>query len=118
MLRFNRKLMASIGEASQRARLLGFLRAKLPQLQSLPAAELEQAVDELLHECKRHGLRSQHASALYVLANLAMGREAVARDPAVGEILEARSRPLADRALLLEIWLTQAWGQSQAGVRA
>ncbi len=118
MLRFNRKMMASIGEASQRTRLLAFLLASVPQLQSVPGADLERVVDELLQESRQHGLRSQRASALFVLANLAMGRELFARDPAVRDILQARSRPLVDRALLLEIWLTQAWGRLQAGMRA
>jgi len=118
MLRFNRKLMASIGEASQRNRLRGFLQSSLPQLQSVPTAELDQALEDLLHEAHQHGLRSQQASALYVLANVAMGQDLVARDPAVREILQARSRPLADRALLLEIWLTQAWGRSQTRISA
>lgn len=108
MFQFNRKQLASIGERSLQARLAGYLVRHFPQVRSAPAGQFGRELGELLAESRRHGLRSQRASALYVLANMVAGRETVARDPAVRQILAARGRPLADRALLLQIWLTRA----------
>ncbi|MCD9027911.1 hypothetical protein LDO26_06790 [Luteimonas sp. BDR2-5] len=113
MLRFKRKQMATIGNRSMHARTRAFVLEHFPALRTAPADALDAELDALLAEAHGHGLRSQRAAALFVLANCAMGRQAVARDPGVRSILAARERPLADRALLLETWLTQAWGSLQ-----
>lgn len=113
MLQFNRKQMAAIGESNLRTRLRGFLGEHFPPLRSMPAEEVDRELDQLIAESRQQGLRSQRAVALYALANVALGRERVEADPTVRRILAARERPLADRTLMLEIWLTQTWGSLQ-----
>ncbi len=113
MLQFNRRQMAAIGEDSMRIRLRDHLRQHLPQLENVPAQELDQEITPLLADARRHGLNSQRAAAVFVLANVVLGRKTVAGDPTVQEILSSRARPVADRARLLEIWLTRSWGGLQ-----
>lgn len=117
MLQFNRKQMASIGDRSLHARLRAFLGEHFPQLRSMPEEEVDRELGQIVEESRQQGLRSQRAVALYALANVALGRERVAGDATVRQILAARDRPLADRTLMLEIWLTQTWGSLQRTIR-
>ena len=117
MLQFNRKQLSAIGNESLRTRLGEYLRQHLPQLQSLPAGELDRELDPLLADARRHGLTSQRAAATFVVANVVLGRDVVARDPAFRQILADRSRPVADRARLLHIWLARSCGALQRTTR-
>lgn len=113
MLRFNRKQMAGIGQAHMRNALRGYLARHFPAAAQAPAAEMDSVIDTVIDRCRAHGLRTQGSVATYALACYVFGQEKVEADPAVRDILQARDRPPRDRALLLQIWLTQAWGTLQ-----
>ena len=118
MLQFNRKQMAAIGEDSLRTRLRDYLRQHLPQLREVPQQQLDRELAPLLADARRHGLGSQRAAAVFVLANVVLGRDVVAHDPTVQQILASRARSVTDRARLLEIWLTNLWGGLQRTTRS
>lgn len=113
MIQFKRKQLAAIGERNLHEKMRRFLANHFPQAAAMPRAAFDAEMDALLLECRNHGLRSQRAVAAYVLANFVLGREFVAGDAALRGILSARERPNQDRALLIELWLTQAWGSLQ-----
>lgn len=117
MLQFKRKQMAAIGAVNLREHIKRFLSEHFPQAEAAPPEALDAEIDDLVRHCRDHGLRSQRAVALYVLAAWIFGGDAVRNDPGLNVILQARAQPPAERSLLLEIWLTRAWGGLQPTAR-
>src|SRR3546814_8961364 len=79
MLQFKRKQMAAIGAANQRAHIKRFLAEHFPQADAPPEA-FDGEIDDLVRHCREHGLRSQRAVALYVLAAWLFGGDAIRGD--------------------------------------
>lgn len=117
MLQFNRRQMASIGGQHIRTELQHFFARHFPQAEPPPPGTIEADIGATIEHCRSHGLRSQRAVALYALAAYVFGQETVRNDPGLNAILQAREQPAANRALLIEIWLTQAWGSLQRATR-
>lgn len=117
MLQFKRKQMSAIGAANLREHIKRFIDQHFPQADAPPPGAFDDEIDDLVRHCREHGMRSQRAVALYVLAAWIFGRDAVRDDAGLNAIMQARERPQPERSLLLEIWLTQAWGSLQPTTR-
>lgn len=113
MLRFDRKQLKLIGDSHMKHSLRDFLCRHFPQALEQPREQLDVALDEILVRCRRYGLNSQRGVAAYALACFVFGDARIDAEPALAPALRDRSKPQADRALLIEIWLTQAWGSFQ-----
>src|SRR3546814_9335459 len=96
-------------DLNQREHIKRFLAEHFPQADAPPEA-FDGEIDDLVRHCREHGLRSQRAVALYVLAAWLFGGDAIRGDAGLNAILQAREQPPAERSLLIEIRLNQAWG--------
>ena len=109
MLEFDRKQLASIGEANLRNNLADFLSRHIDGIASLPLDRLDAELDALIAYCRKAGLKSQRAVASYALACSLFGNARVAGDPSIIGILADRNSSQTDRALLIEMWTASAY---------
>lgn len=117
MLRFDRKQLKHIGDSHMKQSLRDFLCRHFPEALTFPAGKLDGAIDAILARCRQYGLNTQRGIAAYALACFVFGDARIDDEPALAPALRDRSRPQEDRALLIEIWLTQAWGSFQTELR-
>lgn len=110
MLRFDRRQLRRIGGIHLHQSLRDFLALHVPQVLDLPEGELSRSLEAVIERSRQLGLNTQRGVAAYALACALFGQEQVDAEPALSGALRDRQRDQVDRALLIEIWLTQVWG--------
>ncbi len=107
MLQFNRKQFTNIGQAHLRQSLQSFLGQYVPEASQMPHAQLSEALEQVIADCRMRGLSSQRAIAAYALAACTLGSATVNEDPTLQRIVGMRHLPQAHKALLIQTWLAR-----------